>query len=84
MSQGTENLNATMPYSLPRTQMDFNEQVIEMIGRTKRSRAGSSTTQEQDTRVTELINGLLVSKPAKRIIDISETIFQRLKSLNLR
>ena len=55
--------------------MDFNEQVIDMIGRTKRSRAGS--TQEQvpkdDARVTEIINGLLVSKPAKKVEYIGAT-----------
>ncbi len=38
----------------------------------------ASTTQEQDTRVTEMINGLLVSKRAKKrenepeIIDLQE------------
>jgi hypothetical protein len=53
----------------------FTEQVIEMIGRIKRSRAASATatTQTQDARVTEIINGLLVSKPAKKVEYIGAT-----------
>ena len=49
--------------------MDFNEQVIKMIGRlsNRQSRAGSTTTQvppKNDARVTEIINGVSVSKPS--------------------
>ena len=53
----------------------FTEQVIDMIGRCSRaSRAASATaTQTQDARVTEIINGLLVSKPAKKVEYIGAT-----------
>ena len=61
-SQVTENLNATMPYSLLRKQtMNFNEQFTKMI---ERSRAGSTTTPFQEPREWYLDkNGVVVSKP---------------------
>ena len=37
------------------------------------SRAASTQTEQQDAIVTEIVNGLIVSKPAKKIIDISES-----------
>jgi hypothetical protein len=56
--------------------MDFQEHFYKVMTRLRaNSRAASTSTQISETiddaRVTELINGVLVSKPAKKVTDLS-------------
>jgi len=44
-----------------------------MMTRLRRLRAASSSVPKEDAIVTEIVNGLIVSKPAKRIEYIGET-----------
>ena len=44
-----------------------------------RSRAASTQESKDDARVTEIINGLLVSKPAKKIEEVTEAKTTRTK-----
>jgi hypothetical protein len=53
--------------------MNLQEQIYQVMTRLKANSRAASTPD--DTRVTEMINGLLVSKPAKKqpeVIDLQE------------
>jgi hypothetical protein len=56
--------------------MHFQEEFYQVMTRLKtNSRAASTQVSKDDARVTEIINGLLVSKPAKKepeVIDLQE------------
>ena len=43
------------------------EQFYQMMTRLRRLRAASSSVPKEDAIVTEIVNGLIVSKPAKKI-----------------
>ncbi len=53
---------------------DFQEQFFQMMSRVKeaeRSRA-ASTPPKDDARITEIVNGLIVTRPAKKVTEITE------------
>jgi hypothetical protein len=53
--------------------MNLQEEFYEVMTRLKtNSRAASTQASKEDARVTEMTNGLLVSKPAKKIEEVTE------------
>jgi hypothetical protein len=51
--------------------MNLQEQFYQVMTRLKANSRAAST--KDDARVTEMINGLLVSKPAKKVEEVTET-----------
>jgi hypothetical protein len=61
-----------MYYSLSRKPMyDFQEQFYQVMTRLRANQLRAASTQ--DTTVTEVMNGLIVTRPAKKIEYIGET-----------
>ena len=51
----------------------LQEQFYQVMTSLKRGSRGASTQEQHDARVTELINGVLVSKPVKKITSLNES-----------
>jgi len=59
---------------------DFQEQFYQVMNRIRGSRVASTPSKEKDdARVTEIINGVLVSKPTKKVEQVRNKTMQTSK-----